>query len=90
MKKLDSYIFEALNQLRSSKKQSNKKTIFNLLLEKLLLLLSKVLQNKPRIGVNSFYIINSESESESPESPLIQSFPDTPKIKDFQNKLKRQ
>ena len=88
MKELDSYIFEALNQLRSSKKQSNKKTIFNLLLEKLLLLLSKVLQNKPRIGVNSFYIINSESES--PESPLIQSFPDTPKIKDFQNKLKRQ
>ena len=88
MKELDSYIFEAINQLRSSKKQSNEKTIFNLLLEKLLLLLSKVLQNNPRIGVNSFYIINSESESS--ESPLIQTFPDTPKIKDFQNKLKRQ
>ena len=35
MKELDSYIFEAINQLRSSKKQPNENTIFNLLLEKL-------------------------------------------------------
>ena len=34
MKELDSYIFEAINQLRSSKKQPNENTIFNLLLEK--------------------------------------------------------
>ena len=31
--------------------------------------------------MNSFYIINNETESS--ESPLIQTFPDTPKIKDF-------
>ena len=35
MKKLDSNIFEAINQLLSSKNQPNKNTIFNLLLEKL-------------------------------------------------------
>ena len=35
MKELDSYIIEAINQLRSSKKQPNENTIFNLLLEKL-------------------------------------------------------
>ena len=35
MKKLDSYISEATNQLRSSKKQPNKNAVFNLLLEKL-------------------------------------------------------
>ena len=34
MKELDSYIFEAINQLRSSKKQPNENIIFNLLLEK--------------------------------------------------------
>ena len=31
--------------------------------------------------MNSFYIINNERESS--ESPLIQNFPDMPKIKDF-------
>ena len=96
MKELDSYIFEAINQLRSSKKQPNENTIFNLLLEKLeaiainkeqlterlnYLVEIKVLQNKPQNGVNSFHITNNESESS--ESPLIQTFPDTPKIKDF-------
>ena len=96
MKELDSYIFEAINQLRSSKKQPNENTIFNLLLEKLeaiainkeqlterlnYLVKIKVLQNKPQNGVNSFYITNNERESS--ESPLIQTFPDTPKIKDF-------
>ena len=95
-KELDSYIFEAINQLRSSKKQPNENTIFNLLLEKLeaiainkeqlteklnYLVEIKVLQNKPQNGVNSFYIINNESESS--ELPLIQTFLETPKIKDF-------
>ena len=41
----------------------------------------KALQSKPRNGVNSFYIINNENESS--ESPLIQTFPYTPKIKGF-------
>ena len=96
MRELDSYIFEAINQLRSSKKQPNENTIFNLLLEKLeaiainkeqfterldYLVEIKVLLNKPRNGVNSFYVINNESESS--ESPFIQTFPDKPKIKDF-------
>ena len=96
MKELDSYIFEAINQLRSSKKQPNENTIFNLLLEKLEAIAInkeqlterlnypveiKVLQNKPRNGVNSFYITNIESESS--ESPLIQTFLGTPKIEDF-------
>ena len=35
MKELDSYIFEAINQLRSSKKQLNENTSFYLLLEEL-------------------------------------------------------
>ena len=35
MKELDSYISEAINQLRSSAKQPNDIAIFNLLLEKL-------------------------------------------------------
>ena len=96
MRELDSYIFEAINQLRSSKKQPNENTIFNLLLEKLeaiainkeqfterldYLVEIKVLLNKPRNGVNSFYVINNESESS--ESPFIQTSPDKPKIKDF-------
>ena len=69
MKKLDSYISETINQLRSSKKQLNENAIFDLLLEKLdeiainkeqlterlnYLVEIKVLQNKPRNGVNSF------------------------------------
>ena len=41
----------------------------------------KALQSKPQNGVNFFYIINNESESS--ESPLIQTFPYTPKIKGF-------
>ena len=76
--------------------QPNENVIFNLLLETLeaitinkaqlterlnYLVEIKVLQNKPRNGVNSFYIINNESESS--ESPLIQTFPDMPIIKDF-------
>ena len=76
MKDLNGYILEAINQLRSSKKQTNENTIFNLLLEKLeaiainkeqlterlnYLLKIKVLQNKPRNGVNSFYTMNNES-----------------------------
>ena len=88
MKELDSYISEAINQLRSSKKQPNKNAIFNLLLEKLELKTTnkeqlterlnylveiKVLQNKPRNAVNSFCIINNESESS--ELPLITNFP---------------
>ena len=96
MKELNSYIIEVINQLSSTKKQPNENTIFNLLLEKLeaiainkeqlterlnYLVEIKVLQNKPRNGVNSFYITNIESESS--ESPLIQTFSDTPKIKDF-------
>ena len=35
MEELDSYISEAINQLRSSKKQPNENDIFNLLLEKI-------------------------------------------------------
>ena len=35
IKELDSYIFEAINQQRSSKKQPNENTTFNLSLEKL-------------------------------------------------------
>ena len=96
MKELDSYIFVAINQRRGSKKQPNENTIFNLLLEKLdaiainkeqlterlnYLIEIKILQNKPRNGVNSFYMTNIESESS--ESPLIQTFSNTPKIKDF-------
>ena len=96
MKELDSYIFEGIIQLRSSKEEPNQNTIFNLLLEKLEaiainkaqlterlsdLVEIKVLQSKPRNGANSFYIINNESENS--ESPLIQTFLDTPKIKDF-------
>ena len=88
MKKLDSYVSEAIYQ--------NDNAIFNLLLEKLkavainkeqlterlnYLVEIKVLQNKPGNGVNSFYIINIESESS--ELPPIQILPDTPKIKDF-------
>ena len=45
----------------------------------------KVLQNKPRNDVNSFYIINNESESS--ESPLIQTFPDMPVTKVTKAKL---
>ena len=71
MKELDSYISEAINQLRSSKKQPNENAIFNLLSEKLeaiainkdqlterlnYLVEIKVLQNKPRNVVNSFCI----------------------------------
>ena len=96
MKELDSYIFEGIIQLRSNKQEPNQNTIFNLLLEKLEaiainkaqlterlsdLVEIKVLQSKPRNGANSFYIINNESENS--ESPFIQTFPDTPKIKDF-------
>ena len=96
IKELDSYIIEAINQLRSSKKQPNENTIFNLLLEKLkaiainkeqltersnYIVEIKVVQNKPGNGVNSLYITNNEKESS--ESPLIQTFPDTSKIKDF-------
>ena len=43
----------------------------------------KILQNKPRNGVNSFNIINNESESSV--SPFIEAFPDWPIIKDFSN-----
>ena len=88
MKELDSYVSEAIYQ--------NDNAIFNLLLEKLkavainkeqlterlnYLVEIKVLQNKPRNGLNSFYITNNESESS--ESPLMQTCPDTPKTKDF-------
>ena len=41
----------------------------------------KVLQNMLRNGAKSFYITNIESESS--KSLLIQTFPDTPKIKGF-------
>ena len=96
MKELDSYISEAINQLMRCKKQPNENAIFSLLLEKLeaiainkeqsterlnYLLEIKFLQNKPRNDVNSFYIINNESECS--ESPLIETFMDTPKIKYF-------
>ena len=96
MTELDSYTIEAINQMRRSKKQPNENTIFNLLLEKLeaivinkeqlterlnYLVEIKVLQNKPRNGINSIYITNNESESS--ESPLMQILPDAPKIKDF-------
>ena len=96
MKELDSYISEEINQLMRCKKQPNENAIFSLLLEKLeaiainkeqsterlnYLLEIKFLQNKPRNDVNSFYIINNESECS--ESPLIETFMDTPKIKYF-------
>ena len=96
IEEVDSYISESINQLRSSKKQPNENAIFNLLLEKLkaitinkeqlterlnYLVEIKVLQNKPRNGVNSFYIINNESKSFV--SPPMQTFPNTPIIKDF-------
>ena len=99
MKELDSYISEAINQLMRCKKQPNENAIFNLLLEKLeaiainkeqsierlnYLLGIKFLQNKQRNDVNSFYTINNESESS--ESPLIETFMDTPKIKCFSKK----
>ena len=82
MVELNSYISEAINQLRSSRKQPSENAIYNLLSEKLEeIAISKeqlteslnylaeinVLQNKPRNDVNSFYIINNASEStESP------------------------
>ena len=98
MEELESYISEAIIQLRSSKKQSNENATYNLLSEKLeaiainkeqltkrlnYLVEIKVLQNKSRNGGNSFYIINNKSES--PESPFIQTFPGTRIIKDFSN-----
>ena len=98
MEELDDYISEAINQLRSSKKQPNENAVYNLLSEKLqaiaineeqlterlnYLLEIKVLPNKPRNDVSSFYIINNESEKS--ESPLIQTSPHTPIIKDFFN-----
>ena len=91
-------ISEAINQLKINQKQPNENPIFNLLLEKLKeidineeqlterlnsLVEIKVLQNKPRNGVNSFYIISNESESSV--FALIQTFPDLPIIKDFSN-----
>ena len=42
------------------------------------------MQNNPRNGANSFHIFNNESGS--PESPLIQTFPNTRIIKDFSNR----
>ena len=82
MVELNSYISEAINQLRSSRKQPSENAIYNLLSGKLEeIAISKeqlteslnylaeinVLQNKPRNDVNSFYIINNASEStESP------------------------
>ena len=82
MVELNSYISEAINQLRSSRKQPSENAIYNLLSDKLEeIAISKeqlteslnylaeinVLQNKPRSDVNSFYIINNASEStESP------------------------
>ena len=82
MVELNSYISEAINQLRSSRKQPSENAIYNLLSDKLEeIAISKeqlteslnylaeinVLQNKPRNDVNSFYIINNASEStESP------------------------
>ena len=95
---LDSYISEAINQLRSSKKQPNENVIFNLLSGKLkaiainkeqlneilnYLVAVNVLQSKPRNGLNSFYIINNQSESSKPS--LTRSFPETPIIRDFSN-----
>ena len=84
--------------MRSGKKQPIKNAIINLLSEKLealainkehlterldYLVEIKILQNMPRNGVNSFYVINNESERS--ESPLIQTFPNIPIIKDFSN-----
>ena len=82
MVELNNYISEAINQLRSSRKQPSENAIYNLLSDKLEeIAISKeqlteslnylaeinVLQNKPRNDVNSFYIINNASESiESP------------------------
>ena len=82
MVELNSYTSEAINQLRSSRKQPSENAIYNLLSDKLEeIAISKeqlteslnylaeinVLQNKPRNDVNSFYIINNASEStESP------------------------
>ena len=98
MEKLDNYKSEVTNPLRNSKKQSNANAIYNLLsenleaiavneeqlTEKLFYLVEiKVLQNNPRNGLNSFYIINNESESS--ELFLIQTFSDALIIKDFSN-----
>ena len=89
MEKLDSYISEAINQLRSSKNQPNENACYNLLSEKLeaiaiskehlterlnYLVEIKVLQYKQQNGVNSFYVISNESESS--ELPLMQTFQD--------------
>ena len=89
MEKLDSYISEAINQLRSSKKQPNENAFYNLLSEKLeavainkehltkrlnYVVEIKVLQHKQQNGVNSFYVINNESESS--ELLLMETFQD--------------
>ena len=96
MKELESYISGGINQLRSSKKQPNENANFNLLLEKLetiainkeqlterlnYLVEINVLQNRPRNGMYSFYIINNESGSS--ELLLMQTFWIRPKLKTF-------
>ena len=53
MKKLDSYISEAINQLRNSKKQPNENAIFNLLLEKL----GAIAINKEQLTERLNYIV---------------------------------
>ena len=68
-----SLLLEKLEAIAINKEQSTER--LNYLLE------IKFLQNKPRNDVNSFYIINNESECS--ESPLIETFMDTPKIKYF-------
>ena len=73
MEESNSYIFEATQQVKSSKKQPNENAVYNLLLKKLELIdinkeqlterlnylaEIKVLQNKQRNGVNSFNVIS--------------------------------
>ena len=85
MKESDSSVSAPENQLWSSKKQSYKNVIFNLLSEKLEAIVInkeqltkrlnyvveiKIQQNKPRNGANSF-------QKTFPDSPIIENFSKT-------------
>ena len=73
MEESNSYISEATQQVKSSKKQPNENAVYNILLKKLELIdinkeqlterlnylaEVKLLQNKQRNGVNSFNVIS--------------------------------
>ena len=83
MEKLDNHIFEAVTQLRSNRKQPNESAMTHLseeleelniykkrLTERLKWLVEyKIMENKPRNGVNSYYNISYDSQCTEP--PLV-------------------